>query len=110
MEKLRITLELTLEEARLVVSELWQFRTAKEEANKQQPEPNPQPDPKPFKLEYGKRYKRRDGKITGPLVENDGMYNETHPFKDPDFDMSWQPNGQFGTSTNISKLDLIEEA
>jgi hypothetical protein len=108
MENLKITLELTLEEARFVISKLWQFRAAKEEANKQQPEP--EPEPQPFQLQYGKRYKRRDGEITAPLVENDDLLKETHPFKDTVLDASWQPNGQFGTSTNISKLDLIEEA
>lgn len=112
MEKLKITLELTLEEARFVLNELEQFRAAKQEANavilQASAAINPT-EPKPFKLEYGKRYKRRDGKITAPLVVNDGLYSKTHPFKDPALGISWQPNGQFGSGKEIHKLDLIEE-
>jgi hypothetical protein len=104
MENLKITLELTLEEVRFVVNELWQFRTAKEEANKQQPEPQP------FQLEYGKRYKRRDGKITDPLVVNDSYCKETHPFKCPYSKITWKPNGIWGFGTQTDELDLIEEA
>jgi hypothetical protein len=110
MEKLKITLELTLEEARFVLSKLKQFRDEQEVANKQQPEPNPQPDPKPFKLEYGKRYKRRDGKITTPLVVNDGLRScpLIYPFKD--LCSSWMPNGSYSENMPNHPYDLIEEA
>ncbi len=99
MENLRITLELTLEEARFVVSKLWQFRAAKEVANKQQPEPQP------FKLQYGKRYKRRDGKITEPLMESDSEY---FPFTDGA--EIWKSNGAFHYKKINHPYDLIEEA
>lgn len=100
MEKLRITLELTLEEARLLVSELWQFRAAKEEANKQQP------DPQPFQLEYGKRYKRRDGKITARRLEESGL--KGYPFTDGE-DV-WMSDGSFSRNNPNQPYDLIEEA
>jgi hypothetical protein len=104
MENLKITLELTLEEARFVISKLWQFRAAKEEANKQQPEPEP------FMLQYGKRYKRRDGEITEPLVVNNGSYKETHPFKCPYSKSTWKSNGTWSVGKSSDYEDLIEEA
>jgi hypothetical protein len=103
MEKLRITLELTLEEARFVISKLWQFRAAKEVANKQQPQP--EPEPQPFMLQYGKRYRRRDGEITKPLMESD---SEVYPFTDGS--KTWASDGAFHYKKFNHPYDLIEEA
>lgn len=99
MEKLTITLELTLEEVRFVVNELWQFRAAKQEANKQQHEPQP------LMLQYGKRYKRRDGKITAPLMSCDSI---TYPFTDGN--KGWTPRGFYYKTEEPHPYDLIEEA
>jgi hypothetical protein len=99
MEKLKITLELTLEEARFVLSKLWQFRTEQEVKIYK-----PEPEPKPLKLKYGKRYRRRDGQITARLMESN---SETYQFTDGE--ELWKSDGSYHPLDNCHPLDLIEE-
>jgi hypothetical protein len=67
-------------------------------------QPEPQPEPQPFKLEYGKRYKRRDGRITAPLWKLD---SEVYPFTDGK--ESWTPRGCYFKTEEIHAFDLFEE-
>jgi hypothetical protein len=62
-----------------------------------------------MKLEYGKRYVRRDGVVTGPLELND--YTGTrYPFKDPIRDLNYPPSGDwYVDSPREDSLDLVHE-
>lgn len=57
-----------------------------------------------IKIELGKRYRRRDGKVTGPI-----QYQEWC-FEDPHGENQLYTEGGFATDEmNFSPLDLVEE-
>ena len=62
-------------------------------------------------IEAGKRYNRRDGGISGIIVENNtGRYTETHTFKDSDSAYTYKPSGQYLVAhDDVDSLDLISE-
>jgi len=62
-------------------------------------------------LQYGKKYLRKDGKMTGPMVENrpdfmNGKLSQKYPFKDSDTGMVYTENGEY-LEGEPSELDLI---
>lgn len=65
-----------------------------------------------LKLEYGKRYVRRDGKVTGPMKANDegdSKYQETYPFYDPECYQGYKSNGRYLKDESQCRLDLVSE-
>jgi hypothetical protein len=63
-----------------------------------------------MKLEYGKRYVTRDGRVTGPLEENRvGCWEDSHPFHDPVTKNTWTQFGRWSPSNKDNKLDLVSE-
>jgi hypothetical protein len=61
----------------------------------------------PLSLQLGKRYVRRDGKITHQLVEH-RKFTE-FPFKDPATNYTYKPNGYYQEDEEEDSFDLIEE-
>lgn len=58
-----------------------------------------------LKLKIGKRYERRDGGVTDPLIENDSGH---FIFRDTNFNLTYKSNGQYNYGT-ASPADLISE-
>lgn len=63
-----------------------------------------------FKLQVGRRYRRRDGRITGKLVLNDPSRPLAHiyPFFDPKEKLSYTPTGEFCICWDQSPDDLVK--
>ena len=61
-----------------------------------------------MKLEYGKRYVRRDGEVTGPLGKH---VNKDFPFIDPTSGETYTKNGEFDIPNEgeVCGLDLVSE-
>jgi len=59
-----------------------------------------------LKLEIGKRYRRRDGIVTEPLVESG---NSTFPFYDPQHRTAYTATGKFFPDGEDHSSDLIDE-
>ena len=58
-----------------------------------------------LKLKVGKRYVRRDGGVTDPLIENDSGH---FILRDTNFNLTYKSNGQYNYGT-ASPADLISE-
>lgn len=72
----------------------------------------------PLQLAIGKRYRTRDGRTAGPLVESDDDFLEAgYPFAGPVegpvegklATFTWQTDGAWTRSSNEQDLDLVEE-
>lgn len=64
-----------------------------------------------LKLEHGKRYVTRDGRVVGPLrttAMRNSPYAGTHPFMDGY--MTWKTNGEFSAEGVKTDLDLVSLA
>lgn len=59
-------------------------------------------------LEYGKRYVRRDGEISDPLIPREKGYSGEYPFHDPKFDDSYTRHGAYDLG-GPSRYDLVSE-
>jgi hypothetical protein len=57
-----------------------------------------------LQLQYGKRYVRRDGKITGELVENN---NSKYPFLDALNECSYKSDGRYLNAEH--EEDLVQQ-
>lgn len=66
---------------------------------------------KPFRLEYGKRYVRRDGRLTGKLTTttNALCWHRTHRFCDAVAGLTFTEDGHFMSKDETSAFDLIAE-
>lgn len=64
---------------------------------------------KPFTVQAGKRYVRRDGKISGTLVLRKRLVNKNYPFEDDGTPRIYCNNGGYWESGSTSPLDLISE-
>lgn len=64
---------------------------------------------KPFKPEVGKRYVRRDGKLTGPLKKSPAGLNEHYPLWDPEGRFSYTVEGMFLKGRHDEDVDLVAE-
>jgi hypothetical protein len=62
-----------------------------------------------LRLKLGKRYRRRDGRITGPISKNDGDWVSPieYPFLDSENVKSYRADGSY--SASVSRLDLVQE-
>lgn len=63
-------------------------------------------------IEVGKRYVRRDGAITGPLVPSDHDNPEdqkNYPFSDSHRHLTYATNGQWALDVSETPFDLVEE-
>jgi len=60
------------------------------------------------KLEYGKRYVRRDGKVSGPLAI--APHNDEYPFVDEVHDEYYMADGSYIVPSLERPEDLVEEA
>lgn len=69
-------------------------------------EPPTPEEAKPLRLEAGKRYVRRDGQITGPLIARDSEYYPFHEGSSSPF--TWGGNGRYNGPSD-TPLDLIAE-
>lgn len=67
----------------------------------------PKAAPAGLKLEYGKRYIRRDGLVTDPLEES--HLPAAWPFLDPKYSWTYTPEGFNKTPEAETKHDLVEE-
>lgn len=57
-----------------------------------------------MKLQLGKRYIRRDGQVTRPLVKNN---HRTYPFRDPKTAYVYQLDGRGSCSGLTLNLDIV---
>jgi hypothetical protein len=64
--------------------------------------------PPGFKIEIGKRYLRRDGKISGPICKNP-LTHRDYPFLDPETEERYAHEGWRYASHMPSGLDLMNE-
>ncbi len=65
--------------------------------------------PDTLTLEVGKRYVRRDGKITGPLTDNTGDFRD-FVFLDPDSGETYQTDGLSGFGDDLEwREDIVAE-
>lgn len=64
---------------------------------------------KPLRLEYGKRYVNRGGRVTAPLVENTIRYCVSHPFHDKSENVCYREDGRWSESGEDDEEDLIAE-
>lgn len=63
-----------------------------------------------LKLKLGRQYRRKDGKITGPLQRNQGNTNKVYPFWDPVTTTSYTADGLFNYDYNLGHSnDLVSE-
>lgn len=62
-----------------------------------------------MKLEIGKRYVRRDGVITGPLVANPEWLRSIFPFLNPDGWGLYTEDGRFVSALPDHRLDIVDE-
>ena len=62
-----------------------------------------------IQLEVGKRYVRRDGTISPPLVANGNAYKSSHPFYDTQMRLSFSSDGRCGFTDLMYPCDLVEE-
>jgi len=60
-----------------------------------------------IKLESGKRYVRRDGKVSGPLAI---AHNDEYPFVDEVHDEDYMADGSYIMTSLERPEDLVEEA
>lgn len=60
------------------------------------------------KPKVGKRYVRRDGKVTDPLIVNPCKNMPSHPFMDPNTQAIFTTSGNFWLAA-LSDADLISE-
>lgn len=63
------------------------------------------------KPEVGKRFYRRDGKVTGPIERYFGMGSYAYPFYDPKYNVIYTPQGKARTDVarKRSMKDLIKK-
>lgn len=57
-----------------------------------------------IKLEYGKRYRLRNGRETGPLIATP---SDKFPFRCRELLFSWSANGIYGASGALTEFDII---
>ena len=64
-----------------------------------------------MKLEYGKKYKTRDGEIVGPLVEVPHTWAvlDDYKFCEIETERSWTCDGGYLDFDEVSDLDIVEE-
>lgn len=65
--------------------------------------------PPGIKIEIGKRYSRRDGRISGPICKNP-LTHRDYPFFDPETEERYAHEGWRYASRMPCGLDLIKEA
>ena len=65
----------------------------------------------PFRLEYGKRYLRRDGEVSVEMIATPTLneYAATHPFWDSDHGLSYRSDGSYVDDLEPDLFDLIDE-
>ena len=61
-----------------------------------------------LQLEYGKRYRTRDGRETEPLVRN-ACINPAYAFYCHKLKQTWTESGKWSANENNNNLDLVEE-